>query len=156
MILFGPGIVFFTVHYLMLRGFYALELNRTVFFIQCVVAATNVVVALALVSGATPRQTSPALVVAYAASYVLGSALSYLILRARLGGLETGGAAQVPAPAADRGRGLHRRRPGPSASCYPGAATTCPTSWPASGSWSWGRSTSGSSSSWPAPCAYVR
>ncbi len=90
MILFGPGIAFFTVHYLMLRGFYALELNRTVFYIQCVVSATNVVVALALVSGATPRQTSPALVVAYAASYVLGSALSYLILRARLGGLETG------------------------------------------------------------------
>ncbi len=89
MILFGPGIVFFTVHYLMLRGFYALELNRTVFYIQCAVSATNVVVALALVSGATPRQTSPALVVAYAASYVLGSALSYLILRARLGGLET-------------------------------------------------------------------
>jgi putative peptidoglycan lipid II flippase len=90
MILFGPGVVFFTVHYLMLRGFYALELNRTVFYIQCAVAATNVVVALALVSGATPRQTSPALVVAYVASYVLGSALSYLILRARLGGLETG------------------------------------------------------------------
>jgi putative peptidoglycan lipid II flippase len=90
MILFGPGIVFFTVHYLMLRGFYALELNRTVFYIQCVVSATNVAVALALVSDATPRQTSPALVVAYVASYVLGSALSYLILRARLGGLETG------------------------------------------------------------------
>src|SRR4029079_2132769 len=41
MILFGPGIVFFTVHYLMLRGFYALELNRTVFFIQCAIGATN-------------------------------------------------------------------------------------------------------------------
>jgi putative peptidoglycan lipid II flippase len=90
MILFGPGVVFFTVHYLMLRGFYALELNRTVFYIQCAVSATNVAVAVALVSGATARQTSPALVVAYVASYVLGSALSYLILRARLGGLETG------------------------------------------------------------------
>jgi putative peptidoglycan lipid II flippase len=90
MILFGPGVVFFTVHYLMLRGFYALEQNRTVFYIQCAIAATNVAVAVALVSGATPRQTSPALVVAYVASYVLGSALSYLILRARLGGLETG------------------------------------------------------------------
>ncbi|MGA8245845.1 MAG: murein biosynthesis integral membrane protein MurJ [Nocardioides sp.] len=90
MVLFGPGIVFFTVHYLMLRGFYALELNRTVFYIQCAVSATNVAVAVVLVSGATPRQTSPALVVAYVASYVLGSALSYLVLRARLGGLETG------------------------------------------------------------------
>ena len=65
MILFGPGVVFFTVHYLMLRGFYALEQNRTVFFIQCAIAATNVVVAVVLVSRATPAQTSPALVVAY-------------------------------------------------------------------------------------------
>src|SRR5215203_5985562 len=46
MILFGPGVVFFTVHYLMLRGFYALELNRLVFFVQCAIAATNVVFAL--------------------------------------------------------------------------------------------------------------
>src|SRR4051812_21771031 len=88
-ILFGPGIVFFTVHYLMLRGFYALELNRTVFFIQCAVGATNVVVAVLLVQKATAAQTSPALVIAYGASYVLGSTLSYLILRGRLGGLET-------------------------------------------------------------------
>jgi putative peptidoglycan lipid II flippase len=89
MILFGPGVVFFTVHYLMLRGFYALELNRTVFFIQCGIAATNVVVAVLLVSRATAKQTSPALVLAYLASYVLGSTISYLLLRARLGGLET-------------------------------------------------------------------
>ncbi|HEY3530819.1 MAG TPA: murein biosynthesis integral membrane protein MurJ [Nocardioides sp.] len=89
MILFGPGIVFFTVHYLMLRGFYALELNRTVFFIQCAIGATNVVVAILLVRQATAAQTSPALVIAYGASYVLGSAVSYAILRGRLGGLET-------------------------------------------------------------------
>jgi putative peptidoglycan lipid II flippase len=88
-ILFAPGIVFFTVHYLMLRGFYALELNRTVFFIQCAIGATNVVVAILLVHQATAAQTSPALVIAYGASYVLGSAVSYLLLRSRLGGLET-------------------------------------------------------------------
>ncbi len=88
-ILFGPGIVFFTVHYLMLRGFYALELNRTVFFIQCAIGVTNVVVAILLVHEATAAQTSPALVIAYGASYVLGSAVSYLLLRGRLGGLET-------------------------------------------------------------------
>jgi putative peptidoglycan lipid II flippase len=89
MILFGPGIVFFTVHYLMLRGFYALELNRTVFFIQCAIGVTNVVVAVVLVKQATAAQTSPALVIAYGASYLLGSAISYAMLRRRLGGLET-------------------------------------------------------------------
>jgi putative peptidoglycan lipid II flippase len=81
--------VFFTVHYLMLRGFYALELNRTVFFIQCGIGATNVVVALVLVAQASAAQTSPALVVAYGASYLLGSTVSYLVLRGRLGGLQT-------------------------------------------------------------------
>ena len=87
--LFGAGLVVFTVHYLMLRGFYALELNRLVFFVQCAIAATNVVFAVLLVSRATPAQTSPALVLAYLASYVLGATASYLLLRARLGGLET-------------------------------------------------------------------
>jgi putative peptidoglycan lipid II flippase len=89
MILFGPGIVFFTVHYLMLRGFYALELNRTVFYIQCAIGLTNIVVAVVLVHRASPAQTSPALVVAYGASYLVGSVISYGMLRRRLGGLET-------------------------------------------------------------------
>jgi putative peptidoglycan lipid II flippase len=89
MILFGPGIVFFSVHYVLLRGFYALELNRTVFYVQCAIGATNVVVALVIVHQATAAQTSPALVIAYGASYLLGSAVSYAMLRRRLGGLET-------------------------------------------------------------------
>jgi putative peptidoglycan lipid II flippase len=89
MILFGPGLVFFTVHYLMLRGFYSLEQTRTVFFIQCAIAATNIVAAVLLVHRATAEQTSPALVLAYLASYVVGSMVSYLMLRARLGGLQT-------------------------------------------------------------------
>jgi putative peptidoglycan lipid II flippase len=88
-ILFGPGIVLFTVHYLMLRGFYALELNRTVFFIQCAIGLTNIVAALLLVHEATSAQTSPALVIAYGTSYLLGSVISYTMLRRRLGGLQT-------------------------------------------------------------------
>ncbi len=44
--LFGVGLLFFTVHYLVLRGFYALEQTRTVFWIQCAVAATNITVAV--------------------------------------------------------------------------------------------------------------
>jgi putative peptidoglycan lipid II flippase len=87
--LFGVGLLFFTVHYLTLRGFYALERNRTVFWIQCVIAITNIAAAVALVSLATAEQTSPALVLAYIASYAVGSTLSYLVLRRLLGGLET-------------------------------------------------------------------
>jgi putative peptidoglycan lipid II flippase len=84
--LFGIGVVFFTVHYLVLRGFYALERNRTVFLIQCAVAATNVLVAVVLVARTDAEHTAPALVVAYAASYVVGSVVSYVVLCRVLGG----------------------------------------------------------------------
>jgi putative peptidoglycan lipid II flippase len=87
--LFGIGILFFTFHYLVLRGFYALELNRIVFFVQCGVAATNIVAAIVFVDATSAEHTSPALVLAYAASYAVGSAVSYLLLRHRLGGLRS-------------------------------------------------------------------
>lgn len=87
--LFGVGLVFFTVHYLVLRGFYALERTRTVFWIQCAVAGTNILVAVLLVREATAADTSPALVLAYSASYLVGSVLSYAVLRRILGGLHT-------------------------------------------------------------------
>jgi putative peptidoglycan lipid II flippase len=87
--LFGPALVFFTVHYLMLRGFYALELNRTVFYVQCVIGAVNVAAALFFVSRTDPRGTAPALVLAYLAAYVVGSAVSYTVLARLLGGLRT-------------------------------------------------------------------
>ena len=87
--LFGIGLVFFTVHYLMLRGFYSLEQTRTVFLIQCAVSVTNIVAALALVRAATAEQTAPALTLAYAAAYLVGAALSYSVLRRHLGGLHT-------------------------------------------------------------------
>jgi putative peptidoglycan lipid II flippase len=87
--LFGAGLVFFTVHYLMLRGFYALERTRTVFWIQCAVAATNILAAVLLVRASDAAQTSPALVLAYSASYLVGSVVSYVVLLRSLGGLRT-------------------------------------------------------------------
>ncbi len=85
--LFGPALVVFTVHYLMLRGFYALERTRAVFLVQCAVAATNILVALTLVAGTDPAGTAPALVLAYTAAYAVGSVISYLTLARGLGGL---------------------------------------------------------------------
>jgi putative peptidoglycan lipid II flippase len=86
---FAPGLVFFTVHYLMLRGFYALERTRTVFWVQCVIAATNVALAVAVTAAVQPQQTAPGLALAYAGSYLVGAACSYSLLRYTLGGLET-------------------------------------------------------------------
>ncbi|MDF1604443.1 murein biosynthesis integral membrane protein MurJ [Nocardioides sp. YIM 152315] len=87
--LFGGGLLFFTVHYLVLRGFYALEQTRTVFWIQCAVAGTNIVAALVLVGLTDAAATAPALVLAYTASYAVGAVLSYSMLSRRLGGLHT-------------------------------------------------------------------
>lgn len=87
--LFGIGLLLFTVHYFMLRGFYALEQTRTVFWIQCWVAGTNVVAAVVLVGHTDPIHTAPALVLAYCAAYLVGSVISFAVLRRALGGLDT-------------------------------------------------------------------
>ena len=83
--LFGVGLFFFTLHYLMLRGFYALERTRTVFWVQCAVALTNIVAAIALVPRVDPVDTAPVLVGAYAASYAVGATVSYVVLGRVLG-----------------------------------------------------------------------
>ena len=88
--LFGIGLVFFTVHYMVLRGFYALERTRTVFLVQCVIAATNIAAAVLLVRQATAEQTSPALVLAYTAAYAVGAVVSSAVLGRHLGGLDVG------------------------------------------------------------------
>jgi putative peptidoglycan lipid II flippase len=85
--LFTIGLFFFTTHYLMLRGFYALEQTRRVFSIQCAVSATNVIAAVLLTRDIDPAQTAPRLVLAYAASYAVGSVISFLQLSRQLGGL---------------------------------------------------------------------
>jgi putative peptidoglycan lipid II flippase len=85
--LFGPAVLFFTAHYLVLRGFYALEQTRTVFWNQCAVAATNVVVAVAVVTRTDAAWTSPGLVVAYGSAYLVGAVLSFKVLSGRVGGL---------------------------------------------------------------------
>ncbi|WP_439937684.1 murein biosynthesis integral membrane protein MurJ [Nocardia sp. N13] len=87
--LFGPGLVFFTVHYFMLRGFYAMEMTRLVFFIQVAVSLTNVAVATALLPVLPPERTAPMLVVAYLTSYAVGAVVSFVLLRRTVGGLET-------------------------------------------------------------------
>ncbi|MDR7253061.1 putative peptidoglycan lipid II flippase [Nocardioides sp. BE266] len=87
--LFGPALVFFTVHYFMLRGFYAMEMTKLVFFIQLAVSLTNIAVATALVPSRPPEEAAPMLVVAYLASYAVGAVVSFVVLRRTVGGLQT-------------------------------------------------------------------
>jgi putative peptidoglycan lipid II flippase len=88
LIAFAPGLVLFTVHYLMLRGFYAMEQTRTVFLVQCGVAAANIVLAVVVVSLVDPQGTAPGLALAYGGSYAVGAVTSYVVLRRALGSLE--------------------------------------------------------------------
>ena len=85
--LFGLGLVLFTAHYLVLRGFYALEQTRRVFWIQCGIAATNIIAAILLTRGAPASETAPRLVLAYACSYAVGAVTSYTLLSRTVGGL---------------------------------------------------------------------
>ena len=87
--LFAPGLVLFTSHNLLQRGFYALERTRTEFWVQCVIAATNITLALVLTGGTGPEDTAAGLVLAYGGAYLVGVVGSYLLLRHVLGGLDT-------------------------------------------------------------------
>ena len=77
---FAPAMILFAVHYMMLRGFYAMENTRTPFLIQLAVAGTNVVAALVLTSLVSPRNVSVALALAFGASYLVGATLSAVLL----------------------------------------------------------------------------
>ncbi len=85
--LFGPALVFFTVHYFMLRGFYAMEMTRLVFFIQVAVSLTNIAVAVVLVPNRPAEETAPMLVVAYLTSYVVGAVVSFVVLQRTVGAI---------------------------------------------------------------------
>lgn len=89
LVAFAPGMILFSVHYVVLRGFYSLEDTRTPFFIQCGIAAVNIVLAIGLTVVVPPHLVAPVLAGAYGASYAVGAGVSCVLLARRLGGLES-------------------------------------------------------------------
>jgi putative peptidoglycan lipid II flippase len=83
---FAPGLLLWTIQYLVLRAFYAYELNRQALYIQVVIAAVNVAAAVALVHAVSSKDTAAALAAAYSLSYLAGTVLSVGYLVRRLGG----------------------------------------------------------------------
>jgi putative peptidoglycan lipid II flippase len=77
---FAPAMLAFSVHYVMLRGFYAMEDTRTPFFIQIAVATTNVVAAIGFTHLADPHRVPVALALAFGLSYGVGATLSAALL----------------------------------------------------------------------------
>ncbi len=83
---FGLGLVPFSSHYTVLRGFYALEDTRTPFLLQSFIAAVNIVLALACTAlPASTRAVGVAL--SWSLAYVVGFTVSARVLAARVGGL---------------------------------------------------------------------
>jgi putative peptidoglycan lipid II flippase len=105
---FALGLVPFCLFYAFNRGFYALEDTRTPALINVVVNAVNVSAAYALFLAVPPRWTIPSLAVALGLSYLVGTLISALILRRRLGGLEASQLARsyLKLTAASAGGGL--------------------------------------------------
>lgn len=85
---FALGLPAFSAQYVALRGFYAQEDTRTPFLLQVVIAATNVILALAAYAVLPDRLTLVGLALAYAVTYFVGFALSTAVLRRRLGGVD--------------------------------------------------------------------
>ncbi len=82
---FSIAMVAFTLQYLMLRGFYADEDTRTPFFLQAVVAAANIVLAIVLTRSADPAHVAPLLALSYGLAYAIGAVLSIATLSRRVG-----------------------------------------------------------------------
>jgi putative peptidoglycan lipid II flippase len=85
LVAFAPGLLLFTCHYLVLRGFYALEDTRTPFLMQLVVSGSMIAAAVALTYDAPTNQVATRLALAYGIAYLLGFAVSATVLGRRLG-----------------------------------------------------------------------
>lgn len=79
------GLVPYSLHYLVIRSFYALEDTRTPFLVQSTIVATNIVLAIALVlPWHAPGWVAAGLGGAYALAYVVGLSIAIPLLRRRL------------------------------------------------------------------------
>ena len=82
------GIVPFTIQYFQLRTFYAFEDTRTPFFLQCVIAATNIAAAVigvrVILDAAHLRFSGVVLGAAYALAYLVAVLMSRPVLRRKV------------------------------------------------------------------------
>ncbi|GAA3876803.1 murein biosynthesis integral membrane protein MurJ [Tessaracoccus defluvii] len=88
---FAIGLIPFTVQFLCLRTYYALEDTRTPFLLQLVIAGLNTVGATVLVRlVADPTWVAACLAVAYSLAYLIGVNVTWHALQRRLPGLDGG------------------------------------------------------------------
>lgn len=86
---FGIGLVPYTIQYLYLRAFYALDNTKTPFGLQIWISGANAALAVALVlAWNDPNTVAARLALAYSASYFLGVFLTHRSLKRRLPDLD--------------------------------------------------------------------
>ncbi|MBA3022043.1 murein biosynthesis integral membrane protein MurJ [Propionicimonas sp.] len=82
---FGIGLVPYTIQYLYLRAFFALDNTKTPFLLQIAISGANAALAIMLVMAwDSPSTVAARLGLAYALSYFLGAFLTHLALKKRL------------------------------------------------------------------------
>ena len=87
---FMIGLLPFTLFYVLLRGFYALEDTRTPFFITVGFSIVWLIIAIPLFRLATPGGAQVAMIaLGYGISYWVGLAAAWVILARRLGGMRS-------------------------------------------------------------------
>ncbi len=85
LVAFAVGLVPFTIQYLYLRAFYALDNTRTPFLLQIWISGANAALAVALVlAWDDPGTVAARLALAYSLAYLLGVFLTHRALRKRL------------------------------------------------------------------------
>lgn len=87
LIMFAPGLIFFTVHFMALRGFYALEDTRTPFFNQLLLGVVNVASAVVLVLVFRSPYAAAFLALAWTLGYLVGTIAALVTLSKRMPGL---------------------------------------------------------------------
>jgi putative peptidoglycan lipid II flippase len=86
---FAVGVVAYSLYYVLLRGFYALEDTRTPALVNIIGNAVNIAVGYALYRALPPERAVAGLALGYAVSYITSTVVLWLLLRPRLGGLDT-------------------------------------------------------------------
>nr|WP_255622576.1 murein biosynthesis integral membrane protein MurJ [Tessaracoccus sp. OS52] len=88
---FAIGLIPFTVQFVCLRTYYALEDTRTPFFLQLAIAGANALLAILLVwAAADPGLVAAALALAYSVAYLVGVFLSWQVLKRQVPDLDGG------------------------------------------------------------------
>jgi len=88
--IFMLGLLPFTLFYVLLRGYYALEDTRTPFFITIVFSVALLAMAIPLFTMAAAGTAQIATIAAsYSAAYWLGLAIAWIVLARKLGGVDS-------------------------------------------------------------------